>query len=792
MKRNFKIPGRLKTKSFVPVWIIFHLLAASFFLIRLISNNGKIGIDSDLFNITPKNFDSAPLQKADEKLTASTGNNIFILISNPDFEKAKEAARTVYENLDGQEYFTSVSLYNDISSYSDVTDFLFKYRWNLLDEKSIDLINSEGGAETFSQNAAATAFGFFTLSSMENIERDPFMLSESNLTNYLNALQNSGTAMSVKDGMLVSNNEGIWYIMLRCTLSKKGTAMATKDNAVNAVYAACSALEKDGTQFIYSGTPYHTNESSSAASKEITIISIASFLIVIILLIAVFRTPVPIFCSLASIGISVITAFLFTSAAFSKVMILTLVFGTTLIGSCIDYSLHYFMQWAGNPELKNQIEIRNHLLPGLSMAIISSCLCYAILLFAPFELLKQISLFSLTGLLSSFLTTICIYPALPLPKGKRELKIKSLYAQKKESSKRKPVTRIIVASLFIFSISAIIICRNHIGIENNISKLYTMKGRLLHDETLAAKIIQYSPTGWFIIQGETEDEALSNEEKFRKTLENASGGNIKYLSTTLFIPSVESQKKSRKACERLLELSEEQYALLGFPEEYADSLRKDFYDSEGDFISFENGNIPHSLFDSISMVHLGEINGKFYTVLVPNMVSDENAFYGLSSLDENVWFSSKRTDINKSLDSLTKMVLIFFAVTYLLMFIILNFFYSLKQALKIISIPLLITLMVQAVFAVLKTKLEFFSVTGLILVFGLGLDYIIYMIENEKNKAKSTRKLEPFTTLISFVTTVISFGSIALSSFPPVHFMGLAISIGLTVAFTASKCYDRS
>ena len=97
-----------------------------------------------------------------------------------------------------------------------------------------------------------------------------------------------------------------------------------------------------------------------------------------------------------------------------------------------------------------------------------------------------------------------------------------------------------------------------------------------------------------------------------------------------------------------------------------------------------------------------------------------------------------------------------------------------------------------AFFAIFKINLEFFSVTGLILVFGLGLDYIIYMMENEKNKGKNTNTLEPFATLLSFVTTIVSFGALALSSFQPVHLMGLSIFLGLASAYISTMFYDRS
>ena len=219
---KIKITDRVGNKTFISIWILFHILIVAFFCVKLATSHGQISIDADLFNITPKNIESEPISRADEKLMSNTGNNAFILVSNPDFENAKQSAEKVFSELNGSDFFTTVSLYNDIGSYDDVKDFLYKYRWNLLDENSIDQINSENSAEDFAQDAISKAFGLFTLTSLDNIEDDPFMLAETNLTNYLNALQNSGTAMSLKDGILSTQNDGRWYIMIRCVLSKKG------------------------------------------------------------------------------------------------------------------------------------------------------------------------------------------------------------------------------------------------------------------------------------------------------------------------------------------------------------------------------------------------------------------------------------------------------------------------------------------------------------------------------------------------------------------------------------------
>jgi predicted exporter len=89
-------------------------------------------------------------------------------------------------------------------------------------------------------------------------------------------------------------------------------------------------------------------------------------------------------------------------------------------------------------------------------------------------------------------------------------------------------------------------------------------------------------------------------------------------------------------------------------------------------------------------------------------------------------------------------------------------------------------LAISTTFILAGQKIEFFCVTGMILVFGLGLDYIIYKMENKESKA------EAFAIGVSFLTTAISFGALILSTFEPIHRLGLSIFPGLVAAFVCT------
>ncbi|MFC2331111.1 MAG: MMPL family transporter [Treponema sp.] len=783
----------LQNKTYLKFWILFHALAAIAFGTVFFTGGRHLNIDADLFNMLPKPVLSEALTAADAKLTEVTGQNVFILVSNPDFDQAKLAAEKVFSELKDSPRFKSIALYQDTSSFGSVTDFIHKYRWNLLDDDTIRLLNSDGGANIFAENALASAYGAFTITSLDSLESDPFMLGEHNLHNYLTTLQESGTKMSPKDGVLASFENERWYIMIRGVLSKEGAALASKTNAVAQIHKVCDALETEDTKFVYSGTPFHSYKSSSNASREIAIISTISMLAVLFILLLIFKRYQPILYSILLIFLSTATAICATFAVFGKMHILTLVFGTSLIGSCIDYSLHYFITWKANTDLNSGAEIRNHLFKGLTLSVISTVLCYFILVFAPFNLLKQMAVFSMSGIMSSFLTVLCIYPYIPVPKTGRKIKLVR-FIKTPEWYNKKIVGRCVVTGMFIVSIAALIIFRSNLKIENKVNRLYKLEGRELENEKEAAKILQYSPSGWFIVSGDTAEETLRNEEKLSARLKEINAGKEKggFVCTSAFVPSIEKQKASRAAAAKLLPLAKNQYEALGYEPELSVKLQEDFNLSAEDFVVLGK-NVPAFLESSVSSAWIGEIKGKYYSVVLPVSVTDEGAYRNLADEIDGIYFINKINDMNKDLDELSKMILMFFAVVYVILFVVLKFFYTWKHTFKIISVPLLIVLFEAAIFAAASIPFEFFSITGMILVFGLGLDYVIYMIENDKRKDESENaKLEPFAIALSFITTAISFGALALSSFIPVHMIGLSILIGITTAYIGTFFYTRA
>ena len=737
----------------------------------------------------PRSNQSRAVMEADMVLGERNGREIVILSAAADFDTAKNGAVLLYNEFENSSEIEKKSFYFDSSAVADFNRYLLDYRFVIAGTETLSLLEN-GMAEKIADDALASAFGAFNFFSLDNIEHDPFLLAERRMGDFLSSSVLSG-AIAPKDDVLAVQDGETWYVMLRLTLSPGAVSLQADKNAVGKIYAFVQKIKdaEPGLEFYFSGIPFHSYESSSGAQSEISVISTATLVLILFIFLYAFRSPLPVIASIAAILISLGMATGTALLIFRDIHIITFVFGTTLIGTCVDYSVHFFVYWKGNTALKSGAEIRAHIIKNVTMSFISTQVCFVVFLFAPFPILKQFAIFCMAGLLSSYLSFFCIYPRFKVPpEGKRKT-VKIPGAGKSTIPKavlwinnHKPV---LLAAMIIVIAALLIKNSSDIKIENNLSSLYTMSDSLLESEKRTSRALGYGSPGWYyIVSGSTIDETLENEERLALRLEQEkSRGNLEaYLSTSFFVPSIKTQKRNYSAMKALLPLAASQFEHLGFSPKDAAHYAQSF---EMEFAAAENycliGDAPSNA--GISNLWIGKQDGSYYSCVMPIKPRDETVFRSIAGEFDNVHFINKSKDIGRDMDTLTKTMLLLFAAAYIIVSVTIFLLYPRLDSVKICSVPFLLVLAALAVLAANSISIGFFSVAALVLVFGLSLDYIFFLT------GKKSRTEKNFTLLgvtVSFLTTLLSFGALALSSFMPVHIFGLTVSVGLGAAFISA------
>ncbi|WP_461252521.1 MMPL family transporter [Treponema sp. R8-4-B8] len=763
------------------LWLFVHLTILLLLFLSVFVK-GPVRINTMLFDMLPRSSQSRAVMEADMLFGERTGRDIIIFSAAPDFENAKKGAVLLYDELGNSPDFESITLYFDSEVMAEFSRYLYDYRFVIAEKETLALLKN-GGAEEIAYDALASAFSAINFIPLDNIESDPFLLAERRMREFLSSSMLAGKGFNVKEDVLAIQKEETWYVLLRLTLAPHATSLSSGQNAVGKIYALAPEIKKSvtGLEFYFLGIPFHSYESASGAQREISFISTVTIIIILIMFLYAFRSFLPVFSSILAAGVSLCVATAAALLVFREIHIITFVFGTTLIGTCVDYSAHFFVHWKGNPSLKNGAEIRRSISKSVIMSFISTEICFCVFLFAPFPILKQFAVFSMAGLLSSFLTCFCIYPRLKIPEeNKRRFALfeGKIFLRLKNLSLPRFAKLAFAAALILTAVLFLIFNFSSVKIENNLSSLYTMSASLLESEKRAAQVLDYGSSGWyFIVTGSNAEETLENEEALVSRLEEEIlRGNLgSFLGTSVFVPSIKKQKETYDAMKALLPLAASQFEYLGFPPEYARNF-------ENEFAATPRYCLPEDApsLAGISNLWIGEKDGNFYSCVLPLKPTDEAVFRAIAEEFDSVYFINKAKDIGRDMDTLTISMLLFFLAAYIVISIVVCIVYPKADSVKICAIPPLLVLSVLAVLAVSKISLGFFSVAALVLVFGLGLDYIFYMIGKKQGDEKPLTSL---AVVLSFLTTLLSFGALVLSSFTPTHLFGLTVSVGLGAAF---------
>ena len=759
------------------LWLAFTAsILLSFALSLVFSPNIKFS--TSLFDILPPSSDLSEVQDADTIFAERTGRTLTLLVQNADFDKAKRDAEKLYSFYtsqdSGKDFFDELSLYVSDESVDEVTRWISDWKFNLLDSESTELLEN-GGEEMFQEDSLGRIFGAFNIADLS-------LISEKELTGFLGSGALSATSMSPKDGVLACFKDGKWFVLIRGTISQSGASLLNKKSTVKSLYRECAAIQSDSdSEFIFSGVPFHSYDNSSSAQFQISLISTVSLILIVAAFFLIFRSLFPALVSALAVVFSCSMGFVSVLLFFRSIHVLTFVFGTTLIGTCLDYSIHFFINWKFNSALKDGADVRNHIFKGVGLGFLSTEICFACLFVSPFPLLKQVGLFLFTGLAASFLSVICLYPLFNLPADRKELLFKEKIGF--IDAKFRKTKKIIPVVLAVLSFAVIFEKRGELKIYNNISTLYSMTPKMLENEKISASVLNTGSSGWyFILRAASEEELLRKNENLDKMLDSAIQDERleTYLSVTQFVPSAATQKKSYDSLKKLVPLVDSQYELLGFPEDFASAYKKSFEESENRFFGMDD--LPQSLKAAVKSIYIGNVDGEFYTCVMPLHVrGDQSEFFReFAAKTDGVYFVNKVTDISAQLDLLSKNMLKLLLVAFIIIVGMLFLLYKPAIVVKIAFVPCLVSLVSVAALLLAKIPLSFFPIASLILVFGLGLDYIIYEVEGAKSKERAA--LNDFAIYLSFVTTALSFGALALSSFPPVHMLGLTVFVGLVTA----------
>ena len=188
--------------------------------------------------------------------------------------------------------------------------------------------------------------------------------------------------------------------------------------------------------------------------------------------------------------------------------------------------------------------------------------------------------------------------------------------------------------------------------------------------------------------------------------------------------------------------------------------------------------------ESLGFLWLGEISGKYASVIV---LSDINNPSNVPLLVEE--YIAQETDISV-LDKATEISTIFahyrvfisevLLAAYFAIGLLLVWRYGLQLAFKVLIPPFIAGLVALAITVLFAIPITIFNLLALLLVLGIGIDYTLFFAEQKENESSENTLL---AITLSAITTVLSFGLLALSETQAIHGFGVTVLTGIVCAW---------
>ena len=519
----------------------------------------------------------------------------------------------------------------------------------------------------------------------------------------------------------------------------------------------------------WSGFARFASDSAERLKKDINRVAFFASLLIVLFVFLTFRRLEPLLLT----GLSLVSGFIFGLAATHSMLggvhLMTIGFGSSLMGAGADYAVHFQSSkyFSGSGRL-----VRRAILLGAWTSIMA----FVFLMVAGFPGLTELALFSACSLLGSSATVLLFF--------KDAIKTKLDYRNTFFSRilAKLPFTLIGKASskftLLAITVTGGVLCFLLVEFEDSPASFQKPSAVILEDELwLQKNLVPKNLDGYLLVSGETE-EAL--ESHLLKLAEEIKGKNLaeSVVSKTSVTGDKIQRVNSYKAYKNFIESNRDELVqgleYFGFSEELVNKALE-ISNQREPTLSSSSEVYPGELLQELVLEETSEMKwGAAYLY----KVSDKANLLSYLEDKENARFYNHRETLVELFFNYRIRAMICLAVAYLIIFIFLVLVYDFSKAARIISPAIAGGIITVAAVSLLGFSLNFFGVLALVIVLGLAVDYAIFLSE-----AEDERSVSNIAITLSVFTTTGSFGLLMLSKTPVLAMFGAVISLGVIISW---------
>ena len=711
-------------------------------------------VQTDIFSLI--NFKDAKEAKVLKEVQDEMASNFLVLVNS------KELANDVQSLALKSSLFKSFEANIDVN-LNDIKSDINRSKIALLGRADLELLKSDKNA--FFKKRAEEIFNSFSFRLL-NVNDDFFSLSSGF------SAKNGNVSLNLTDLMLEVKDGKKSFFLLKGEL-KNGTS---SEGLIN-FYNELNALKVGQNElFVHSSALYQAFSKQKNESESLYMSVVSLSLTAIFLMLAFRNLRIFYVIFIAAFGFSV--AFAGTLLCLNELNILTILISTSLIGLMFDYVLHWLSKNEGEAirasSIKNMLKI---FLLGLLITLSG----YLAFTFSDLRLLKEVALFSAFALVAAFLASYFFMPlvfeGVKFYRSKVFDRFLTKFCDLSGAVARHLGVKFLAISLILLAIFLVFDLKN-LSKSENVKDYSNMPKSLLADSSYILSLTGNNQNTMIVTRSRGDilgdEKSLLDELKKRNLIKDESSLSDMFLSKS-------EQSELKEAFKRALN-DEQIYAVyekFGFSkDEIRDEILKVLDEKE---LSVSEILALKSMKDFKKFVLDENASVAYVSGFVKGAQSDE-VLERYNTLSLN--FASS---LNESLTQAKELALKLKIAALVVAFLLLWFYFSALISALVMGVIIFGVLLTLFIFAVFGINLSIFGVFGLILASAVGIDYMIFALNESLSE-----KERIYGIFCAFITSFISFFTLSFSQTAALSVFGLSVSLcvliyGLCASVLACK-----
>jgi len=750
------------------LWLAVVALAGGYLVQRL---HHGLAFRTDLMALLPREQQDPTIQHANDTVTRALSQRVLLLVGGADRARARDAAAELTRQLTATGLVEITTSGFDKDRLQRLGALYFPYRRGLLAEDDRRrLLDGKGGEVAL--RALSQVFGFVGMADARLVQRDPFLL----MPGFFASLPLPLSKLTLDDGMLSMSDGGTTWVLIAGRLTDEPYALDVQRRLIGPLDEAVDRLGP-GLEVLRLGAVFFAKAGAEQAMSETSSIGVASTLGTVLLVLVAFRALAPLWLSLLVIGVGVMTALSASLWAFGELHVGALLFGVSLIGVAVDYSLQYCSEIFASDDAPPRNRLRRVLM-GITLGTATTVIGYLTLFLAPFPGLHQIAAFSAVGLVAAWLTVVLWLPLLDRSKPPRHgagmLAAAAGFLALWENPRHHRARVAVLGLLAVIGVAGLI----RLHADDDVRRMQSLSaGLVAQQQRIQSLIGSTGGTQFFLIQAPDDETALQREEQLIARLRPlvGQGALSGFQAPAQYVPSAARQRENRALVHAQLDgtLLDEQVRQLGLSQAPAAA------DDSGPVLTLAEARGAGGPLSFLSMLLLDGTAGETLHVVTLDHATRLDLLAQAAEGLPGVRLVDPAGDFSALLAKYRNRAMLLLALSAALMAPLLAWRYGIKRGLWVMLPPSLAVVLAPAVRALAGGAFTFFDAMALVLVLSVGVDYAVFCAETSGSRKPVTM----LAVAMAACTALMSFGLLALSDVLAVRHFGSTMLVGILLAF---------